>query len=46
MSDTSKIKPIRIENYQKPNGVASLDSNGKIPAEQMPLSVTIRVWEE
>lgn len=28
------------------NGVASLDSNGKIPAEQMPLSVTIRVWEE
>ena len=28
------------------NGVASLDSTGKIPAEQMPLSVTIRVWEE
>lgn len=46
MADASKIDPVRIENYKKPNGVASLDSTGKIPAEQMPLSVTIRVWEE
>ena len=36
MADASKINPVRIENYKKPNGVASLDSNGKIPAEQIP----------
>lgn len=37
---------IDVRDKSIPNGVASLDSNGKIPAEQMPLSITIRVWEE